>query len=519
MNIKKIAVLFSLVLCAVRMNAQEKSLEEIQKQVRDLQTQFTSHYNSVFVDYKTKISQGQDRIQKLQERKKAELDSLEILKSKFQSDFDRDKVFYQNHEMLSELTNSANSAIDKGLSLNDMETYKSYCKEGFSGSLIDCYTSNKGVVALFITEAKYLKKLDNILGDTATTRILFWFEKQNYIFTLDNLNFSNFKRSRNFYFNKSEEEIEKSNEIEKFIEKYNVENQIEYKVNGGVPRLSALDKNKLIDLTNSKQAIEAKSNFDRIVKEISSTTINYDNQIANVQRGISPFDLASLNKRRIADSLELVRANNYYFVEYPKTLDNFNMELKKCQENDNIAKTKYQEELKIYENRMSEIEKNISKLEKLEIKASFELVKAFTTDPNPFLDTIFSERMRSVRRNLYGTNVLDKDLIKEYPCQRYYRIIIRTRNSSGGYEIQGYLVQFTDEKFTDILGPIPFETVSKIDDYTLYVAAAWKSQSMFKTDSCKDSKIFSAPSEPIYQYEMKKNRKPIFDKFNFKYSN
>jgi hypothetical protein len=517
MNIKKIAVLFSLVLCAVRMNAQEKSLEEIQKQVRDLQSQFTTHYNSVFVDYKTKISQGQDQIQRLQVRKQAELDSLELLKLKFQSDFDRDKVFYQNHEMLSELTNLANSAIDKGLLLNDMESFKSYCKEGFSGSLIDCYTSNKGVVALFITEEKYLKKLDNILGDIATIRILFWFEKQNYIFTLDNLSFSNFKKSRNFYFNKSEEEIEKSNEIEKFIEKYNVENQNEYTVNGGVPRLSALDKNKLIDLTNSKQAIEAKSNFDRIVKEISSTTINYDNQIANVQRGISPFDLASLNKRRIADSLELVRVKNYYFVEYPKALDNFNMELKKCQENDNIAKTKYQEELKIYETRMSEIEKNISKLEKLEIKASFELVKAFTTDPNPFLDTIFSERMRSVSRNLYGTNVIDKDLIKEYPCQRYYRIIIRTRNSSGGYEIQGYLVQFTDEKFTDILGPIPFETVSKIDDYTLYIAAVWKSQSMFKTDSCKDSKFFNAPAIPLYQYEMKKNRKPIFDKFNFKY--
>jgi hypothetical protein len=220
MNIKKIAVLFSLVLCAVRMNAQEKSLEEIQKQVRDLQSQFTTHYNSVFVDYKTKISQGQDQIQRLQVRKQAELDSLELLKSKFQSDFDRDKVFYQNHEMISELTNLANSAIDKGLLLNDMESFKSYCKEGFSGSLIDCYTSNKGVVALFITEEKYLKKLDNILGDIATIRILFWFEKQNYIFTLDNLSFSNFKKSRNFYFNKSEEEIEKSNEIEKFIEKY-----------------------------------------------------------------------------------------------------------------------------------------------------------------------------------------------------------------------------------------------------------------------------------------------------------
>ena len=512
MNIKKIAVLFSLVLCAVRMNAQEKSLEEIQKQVRDLQSQFTTHYNSVFVDYKTKISQGQDQIQRLQVRKQDELDSLELLKSKFQSDFDRDKVFYQNHEMLSELTNLANSAIDKGLLLNDMESFKSYCKEGFSGSLIDCYTSNKGVVALFITEEKYLKKLDNILGDIATTRILFWFEKQNYIFTLDNLSFSNFKRSRNFYFNKSEEEIEKSNEIEKFIEKYNVENQNEYTVNGGVPRLSALDKNKLIDLTNSKQAIEAKSNFDRIVKEISSITINYDNQIANVRRGISPFDLSSLNKRRIGDSLELVRVNNYYFVEYPKALDNFNMELKKCQENDNIAKTKYQEELKIYENRMSEIEKNISKLEKLEIKASFEVVKALSNDPNPFLDTIFSGRIKSIPQfSLFGIGTSVIDLIKEYPCKRYYRIIVKARNSLGGYEVQGYLLQFTDGKFTDINGPVVFESVVKIDDYNFYSAR------MFKSDSCKDSKIFNPPVMPLYQYEMKKNRKPIFDKFNFKY--
>lgn len=523
MNIKKIAVLFSLVLCAVRMNAQEKSLEEIQKQVLDLQSQFTSHYNSVFVDYKTKISQGQDQIQKIQERKKAELDSLEKLKAHYWSEFEKDKSYYQNHEALVETVNSMNLILDKGRSLNDMESYKEICK-GFL-SLPICYSEKGGVIALFITEEKYLKKLDKIMGDTADTRILILCSLRKnvagnmFIFNIDTLNFKGFKKSNDLLHCISSDEYETQDKLLKFIEKYNLENQNEYTVNGGVPRLSALDKNKLIDLTNSKQAIEAKSNFDRIVKEISSTTINYDNQIANVQRGMSPFDLASLNKRRIADSLELVRANNYYFVEYPKNLDNFNMELKKCQENDNIAKTKYQEELKIYENRMSEIEKNISKLEKLEIKASFELVKAFTTDPNPFLDTIFSERMRSVRKNEYGINVLDKDLIKEFPCQRYYRIIIRTRNSSGGYEIQGYLVQFTDEKFTDILGPLTFETVSKIDDYTFYIAAFWKSKSMFKTDSCKDSKIFSAPSEPIYQYEMKKNRKPNFDKFNFKYSN
>jgi hypothetical protein len=205
------------------------------------------------------------------------------------------------------------------------------------------------------------------------------------------------------------------------------------------------------------------------------------------------------------------------------------MELKKCQENDNIAKTKYQEELKIYENRMAEIEKNISKLEKLEIQQCFNVIKALLADPNPVMDTIFSKRMRSVAATssqfkalgIKNTLQPDLDLIKEFPCQRYYKIIIRTKNEKGGFVFQGYCFQFTDEKFTDVIGPFELEISKLIDDENsiFYSSTLFSASTMFKGNACDDSKFFNPPSEPIYQYEMKKNRKPIFDKFNFKYSN
>ncbi|MFA9220116.1 MAG: hypothetical protein ACEQSL_02905 [Sediminibacterium sp.] len=377
-----------------------------------------------------------------------------------------------------------------------MESFKSYCKEGFSGSLIDCYTSNKGVVALFITEEKYLKKLDNILGDIATTRILFWFEKQNYIFTLDNLSFSNFKRSRNFYFNKSEEEIEKSNEIEKFIEKYNVENQNEYTVNGGVPRLSALDKNKLIDLTNSKQAIEAKSNLDRVKKETGETSNKFDREIMNIQSDFAVFDLKKLMQHRISDSTELVKLHNYYFKQYPEALLDYETKFSEAVKKDKLENEQYDKKLARYDS----LSNAIQLLEALVVQ---EAIKNTLNDP-------YSAKFES-----YQVLKLPETKAR-FPCVNVYVIGVNAKNLYGGYSgLKYYAATVINGKMFGGVGK-PTDDIYGI----LFSYDAVMSQDYFWNVGGGFPNCYESLNPPVKNINTASAlNKPKLNQFNFKYSN
>jgi len=309
-------------------------LTKIQSELIQKRLNLTLKYNQIREDYLSSIAYGLKVVKSLEKTKRRALDSLSILKSPFELEYEKSKQLYLNYDTLSRAVEKFNTFLEENKVLNDLIGFKNFCSTQYYTDLVDCYLSQGGAIAYFVTEPGQIKKLSKILEENSQNeRLIFLYEdtksKKNsfYVINVDTLNLTNFKIT-SFYYTKDGKELtnfksyEQKEDLYRFIKNYDDVNQVVYKSHG-VPHLKSLDKKNVLKITAKNEVITCKSLLDSYVAEEKRISEYFDEQIQNKRNNLMLFDLENLKKRRISDSLEIAEEITYYEKEFPEFLKCF----------------------------------------------------------------------------------------------------------------------------------------------------------------------------------------------------
>jgi hypothetical protein len=306
-----------------------RDLAGIRSELIQARTKNTQKYNQLREDYTSEISIGLEKIELLEKTKRKKLDSLSVLKTPIEMEFEKYKNLYSNYEILRSTVENFNAFLSENKVLNDLTSFLGLCNQSpYYSNLVSCYLGQGGAIAFLVSEPKQIKKLSKILEENITNQlIVFAYEdvksKKNafYLVNVDTMDVSKFKIT-SFYEWKDGREIQKfkSNEqkedLYRFIKNYNDENQMVYKSHG-IPHLKALDDDNLIKITANNKIIDLNRQLEYYTLELNKVNKKYSNLIHEIRWGLNDYDLEKLKNRRNSDSLGIAHEIIFYEEEYP----------------------------------------------------------------------------------------------------------------------------------------------------------------------------------------------------------
>jgi hypothetical protein len=466
---------------------QDKTLNQIQNEIIVLNADFSNHYNKVRDSYKAINEKENEELKKIKSLKGQKLDSLKVVKSKLTDKFENGKVQYSNYLLLNKIVEDLNKRVRGGYKfpLNNPNDFKEFFKKyqekygKYNGKLQDYFLDEAGgCYALLVEDPKEQNRLDKIFEEHFSLRIIVCSfsmfdlkERGLFVINIDTLNVANFKICGTITFesefplcNTSLINEKQFKEVSDLLMRADFENQIlEYSHN--LPHLKSLETERLMYYTSSTAFVEAKKSIDRVDNEINQFTVSVSNQINEIETKLRKYNLFDFAKKRTSDSLELKRLNQYYFVEYPSALDDYNTKLAQALKNDKFENDQYEKKLVSYDS----VNNMVQTLEFMILENA---IKEQLTDP-------YSAKFVSYERvKLPNTN-------ERFPCVHVLDIGVNSKNEYGGYTGVKYYtgIFIGGEMFGSVSGPkgksSSFET-----DFVLNMDVAWRSTGL---PNCDDS--------------------------------
>lgn len=431
----RVFILLTIINFNLKVFSQLTNLSEIQNDLSVKKTEFPKHYNYL--------------VKKFINTRDSLITTKELLVKKHSASVDSINNLIEKNKLLIEANR---------IKLNNFNTLIS--------------TIDNKPVAL-ITEKKHKKSFNEIIGTDYPIKIIFKdIEKQEsyQLISVDNKTGELLKI----------QEIQGNKKINKIYTDFAESNKLTY-----------VTRNEILLWTDSKIAVDANMANSILHVDLNSLEKLHKTEGSRLDIEINTYNLDVLKSKRLADSTNLNELTQYYTIDYPKAIKEYNKNLALEKEKDKLLIDTYNQDLAKYNATAGFCTKMPTEDE---ARVYFNQFKTALKDPySAILET-------------YGIKKAKKTNEK-YPCIKIVQLGVRAKNSWGAYNKSTYWVAVKDELVIDYGDMENWDAWTS--DYSLSLAFEMNSV------SCNNT-LFS---EPVYPKTAEQRlSKPVMKEYVFKFS-
>ena len=407
--------------------AQNQNLKEIQNNLSLKKKSFSAHYNIAALNYKIKSDSLIDLKTKTIQYHFKTIDSLNAIKEKNQTIINNNSELLKNYNSINDFTR--NSLVLLIMNPKENSQLNKITKTAYHARFLK--KSNTGM--LLVLSMDTIKNTITITDFTENKKVVKYYDE-----------------------NESKKELIQQQAIRR--------------------------------ITKSDIVLEAQIQFNSTDSRIKQIQSDFEFKNNSLDKQIQSYNIDKFKIKRLSDSVELSKLINYYQVEYPALITNYEETLKNEKAKDQELISAYNSQLAIYNANTGYC---TSMPTEDEARVYFNLFKRNLKDPySAILET-------------YGVKKLKKTN-ESYPCVKVIILGIRAKNSWGAYGASEYWIAIKDEKVIDFGDMEDWDAFSS--DY--YLSLALEMNSI----SCGNSN-FIKPTYP--QTAEQRISKPVMNPYNF----